>query len=304
MSSAPPSSPPSLGQGQTVIRRQSRLFAALTYAGIGMFLLGTIGRAYVPIFVALAGFPLIIIGGVGLFALARRERLRPTGPGLSPQLPTYFAPLELRTPSPAGALPGADLSLPVTFDLRTEYQAYKRGLRSSVYLRVGMYLFFLAVASWALVEGILRKDPTLIGVGVAFIALPSFGFTVLRSVYQGVTSLTIGPAGVEFALDTSEKVLLHWEDPRFGIRIIEKPAEVNRLADPPRATASYRLFTGPGSGVGRPPRILTEVPAECVNIVMAYASARQLQILPGVQGVPGTMSARRTLTVVSTTARA
>ena len=285
------------------IRRQSRLLAILAYVGIALFALGVIERAYIPPFVVGIGFLLIIVGGVGLLALARRERLRPTGAVKPPPLPGYGVPLDLVPPPPESVRQDVDLTRTVSVDLSTEYRAYKRSMRFPVYARAGMYLILVGVAGWGLAEGILRRDPILIGFGIAFIAFSGWAFSVLRSVDRGVTGLTIGPAGIEFALDGPAKVLMRWEDPHFGLKVIERSAESNRQADPPRDTTTYRLFTGPGSRVGRPPRILTEVPADCVTLVMAFANARQLRIIPGVEGAPGTVSARRTYRILSPATR-
>lgn len=284
-------------------RRQSRLLAILAYVGILLFVLGVIERAYIPPFVVGIGFLLIIVGGVGLLALTRRERLRPTGAVKPSPLPGFGVPLDLAPPPPDSLLQEVDLTRTVSVDLSTEYRTYKRSMRFPVFARVGMYLFLIGVAGWGLAEGILRRDPILIGFGIAFIALSGWLFSVLRSVNRGVTGMIVGPAGIEFALDGPAKVLMRWEDPQFGLKVTERSAESNRQGDPPRDTTTYRLFTGPGSGVGRPPRILTEVPAECVTLVMAFARARQLRVIPGVEGAPGTVSARRTYRILAPATR-
>jgi hypothetical protein len=279
------------------LRRQSKLWGAVAFAGLGLVILSLLLRSFIPIYVSVLGFALLIAGVAGLLVLTRREQLRPTGSAPMPPVPEWGAPLDL-VPRPAtlGATQ-VDLSRSTKFELGIEYQAYKRSMRFAVYFRVGAYLWFLGIALLLLVEGVLRRDGVLIGLGAGLAAVPLFGFTVLRSVNRGVTELTVGPDGLAVELDAPMSVLLRWNDPRFGLRITETPPEVNRQRDPPRDETTYRLFTGPGSGVGQPPRILTDIPVDCLNAILAFANSRGLQIVPGTSGVPGTMSARRTYRV-------
>ena len=115
--------------------------------------------------------------------------------------------------------------------------------------------------------------------------------------------VSVGPLGVAAVLDTGKVSVLKWDDPKFGLRIIETPPEVNRLRNPPRAGTTYRLFTGPGSGVGRAPRMLTDIPAECAALILAFAKAKGIHIERKLQGVQGTMSARLDNRLTSVTRR-
>ncbi len=281
------------------IRRQSRLWFVVAIVGLVLVMVSVFGKSYGLIDLAFAGFPLVVLGGAALIALSRRAQLRPTGAEAPTTIPLpagTWLPLDLRTSlatDPAETSPGhVDMDSVHEFKLSAEHQRYKQETRFQVLLRIGTYCFMIALFGYLVVFGVLTRNPSLVVLGGFFVTFASVLIFQVRSVYRGVAVVSVGPVGVAAVLDTGKVSVLKWDDPKFGLRIIETPPEVNRLRNPPRAGTTYRLFTGPGSGVGRPPRMLTDVPAECATLILAFAQDKGIHVERKLQGVQGTMSAR------------
>lgn len=287
-------------------RTQGRILAVVAYIGIGLVLLGSFGQHYGLFTLAILGFGLVIVGGVGLMALSRKERLQPTGtsPSRPPEpLPAFGVPLVIEANPPIEPEPGrlADgTPFPTRhFELTAEYLTYKKEMRFAVYFRVGVYVFLLGLGCFGVVGGLWKDNLPLLGLGVWLLIFGSVLIIFIRTINRGALGLTIGPQGIEVSLDNGKGVRLDWKNPKFGIKLIEIPVEVNRLKDPPRDAPTFRFFTGPGSGVGQSPRILTNLPQECFESILASARASGLSMSRGLEGRPGTMSERRIITVIA-----
>jgi len=162
-----------------------------------------------------------------------------------------------------------------------------------------MGIFLLGLGGFALVNGLLRDNFGLVFIGVLLPALAAFMFSVLWSVNRGAIEITVGPDGVAFQMLPPKAALFRWADPKFGIKLIERSADVNRTLDPNQRGSTYQLFTGSGSGMGNGPRIFTSIPPDCFEWLLRSARVRGLRVLVGTEGAPGTVSERRTYRVLA-----
>jgi len=289
------------------VKVRARLLAALAYAGIGLVMLAIFGKSYGLTVLVIPGFALLIVGGFGLIGLSRRESLRRVTPAPStpPSVEPPSAPLQRNSPPGPSTLPdsrsdfgsslltASSLEAPVTFDLTTQYQAYRARMRYPVLFRMFLYVLLIAFGGYSIVEGIVQGRAVLLGVGAAFSALGACLLIFVRGVGRGTDALTVGPAGITARLVPGPEVRLLWNDPRFGLKLIVTSADVNRATNSPAHGPTYRLFFGVGSGMSAGPRVLTDIPEICFRLIIAQARAHKLHITDRVEGPIGTVSERR-----------
>lgn len=278
-----------------------RWYAIMAYLGLGLVIAGFIGNAFARVLLALAfvGLLLVAVGGFGLIGLSNRARRRPVQP-LPPPPPVGASP---GAPPPAGAgtpIPTSwDLSRPVRFDLTAEYREYESQMRTAILMRAGFGVILVVFAAYFAGASLLRGDPTGVALAVMFLALAGFLFWVLRSVQRAPIEMEVGPDGIRFQLRPAGTVKLRWDDPQFGVRLTIVSAAANHSIDPRRSTATYRLFTGSGSGVGHGPRVLTAIPRPAIERILRQADARGLYPLERTLGLPGTVSERTELRLIA-----
>ena len=291
-------------------RRLSTTLTVVAFAGLALVLGSLIGGGRSLAFLAVPGFLLLIIGGFGLIGLARRESLRPVASAATPAAPPFVGaepPWLPPPPSVGGPAGPSTTSVPygtplpdprewnseVSFDLTREYAEYRRNMRFPVLMRMAVYLFLIALGAWSIAEALRTGRTSGIALGGFVIGFALILMVVVRGVGRGVDRLTVGPTGIQARLPPRTLVSLSWTSPAFGLRITETSAEVNRTIDPTRDRPSYRLFTGRGSGMGQGTRVLTEVPVECVRLILAQAQRHGLRVIDQVEGPIGTVSQRR-----------
>jgi hypothetical protein len=294
---------------------QARLLSVAAYIGIALVLLSTLGKQYWLTLLAIPAFALIIAGGVGLIILQRRESLRKVSPpgsesalgaGAGIPLPQsgYTTP---PVPPPmafaqSGTLPiEPSLQREVKFDLSKEYRQYKARMRVPVLFRMGVYAFIIGLGAYSIAEGLLELHTVGIAYGAVLVLLGATLAVFIRGVGRGVDWISVGPSGIVAHLVPSPEVTLPWSSPLFGARIIETSAAVNQAKDPPKSGPTFQFFCGTGSGMGRGPRVLTAIPIDCYQLILAQAAARQLQIADRVEGPRGTVSERRVIRITAGT---
>ncbi|MGI0132917.1 MAG: hypothetical protein ACREDK_07515 [Thermoplasmata archaeon] len=296
-------------------KRLSRLLGFVAYVGLALVLISILGQAYHLFLLAIPGFLLLIIGGFGLIGVAHRESMRrvaspptlppPTFTGFPivghPNL-TGFAPLP---PPPLEGVTtplvqATDLRTDRKFDLSTEYRQYRKQMRVPVLMRMGLYAFLIGLGGWAAGEGLWFGSISGVILGSLFIALGGVLMVVVRGIGRGVDWLMVGPSGITAHLRPTTLVAFPWASPRFGIRITETSKEANQVLRPGQDRATYRFFTGRGSGMGGGARVLTEIPAECARLILSHAQSHGLTISDRMEGPPGTVSQRRVYRITST----
>jgi len=187
----------------------------------------------------------------------------------------------------------------VKFDLSAEYRAYKARMRFPVLFRMGVYAFIIGLGVYSIAAGILDSHTIGIAYGAVLVVLGATLAVFIRGVGRGVDWISIGPSGIAAHLVPSPEVTLPWSSPLFGARIIETSAAVNQARNPPRSGPTFRFFCGTGSGMGSGPRVLTDIPFECYQLILAQASAHKLQVIDKIEGPRGTVSERRVVRITA-----
>ncbi|MCI4335847.1 MAG: hypothetical protein L3K17_01425 [Thermoplasmata archaeon] len=289
--------------------RQKQL-ATVTYSGLaiiflgfgGQFVLSALGdhaAASAILSLSFVGILLVAVGGFGLISLGNRQMRRPIGTGPVPVASPhpYYASVPFLAP-PVPSLP--DLAPPPSraFDLAAEAAAYRHRMRTPVRMRQGMYLYLNGLGIAFIVYSYLRGN--LAGglvLGGFLIAFGLILFVLVGQVDRAPLSITVDQDGMHFEYPKSKRTSIRWTDPKFGVRLSTRSAEVNQNLDPPVSGPTYSLFTGRGSGQRSGPRVLTDIPRECFDLLLQRAQLAGLQVNPRVEGVPGTISERLTYRV-------
>lgn len=311
IASPPPTRDPSKEAQRVRDKARLRQLAIVAYAGLAIIVLGFVGQIVLSalgdhaaassiLSLAFLGILLVSVGGFGLILLGNQQMRRPIGPGPAPapSAHPYYAAVPFLAPA-LPSLPKGEPPPSRTFDLAAEAAAYHKRMRSAVLMRQGMYVLFGGLGIWVIVSSYLRGS---LAAGLAFggflIAFGLILFLVVGQVDRAPLSLTVDPDGLHFGYPKSQRTSVRWTDPKFGMKLTSRSAEVNQNLDPPVSGPTYSLFSGMGSGLGRGPRVYTEIPRECFDLLLQRAQIAGLQVTPRVEGVPGTISERLTYRVV------
>jgi hypothetical protein len=280
------------------LRAKGKLLRNVALVGLVLLLIGSLllpgSRA---LYVALPAFALIVIGLLGLFVLSNQERSRPIpkGTGASAAALPSLARAPVAAGPPSAGSP--NLSNNVRFDLSLEFQRRRAQMRFWVVFSLGAAAVFVALGALEVGIGLASARATPLWLGVLLLVMAAYMFTRFRRAFRGVAGISVGPDGIGFELVPPTPALLRWDDPRFGLRLVETSADVNRATDPAKDLPTYWLSTGPGSRSSSGGPIFTDIPSDCFELLLRQARAHGLEVVPGTEGVVGTLSERRTYRV-------
>jgi hypothetical protein len=273
---------------------KQRVFFAVAITGIILFVGGIFARSVVSTEIVVLGFVLLILGYAGLSYSARKERLQrvtpPQGVPISNTAQALVqAPLEdtqAQSTSPSAS--------PISFDLTAEFQARRKRTRVRTLMSPVIAVMFLFAELELILGWVLRGNLTELEGAIALCPLIGILLYLFWAQSQGVIRVKLDHAGLEFQFNRGSVVQVPWDDPRFLVNIWETPAAVNSTRDPSNRNPSYWLYARQGSKTLIAPRILSWIPVQCFNHLMSASRAHGMEIVPGMQGVTGTMSERRT----------
>lgn len=254
----------------TADKGSRRKYSILAWVGIAMFTLGGIAGRFDSGLYLLAGLGLIlvIVGGWGLLALAGREQAL-----LRQPIPPQPTPVE--PPSPE--LPAEPrLDEDVRFDLSGELARSRRADAPTMLLILGAGVAFIGSGGWLVATSLSRADAGGIGLGSVVGVAGAWFLVTLWQYFRRPKAMTIGPTGVLVELDPPRRVLLRWNDPKFGVAVTVIPREIGPVFDLPSDRPTFRLRSGGRTGVGAGVQVVTDIPQAAFDLLLLQGHARGL----------------------------
>jgi len=264
--------------------RLHRVLFFVAMAGLALVLVGTLLRTSGSIWIAVAGFALLLPSGVLLQDRTYKWRTRPSRQIAGPSVGSVAASQLLVSGN-------RQVGGPEQFDLSKEYESHRRFMRNPLVIaRVGLAGFFVLIDVALLVSGVTRGNSTLLGGGIALAPLVVILIFLIWRLNRGVLSASVDAEGVKFVVKPGGRVVLPWQDSRFAITIRETPASAREKKDGVETQAAFRLFTQAGDGPLRRTQIITSIPSELAMLLLHEGPFRGLTVTGPTVYRPGTMS--------------